>query len=101
MKKTSRLRQPDRVRCDRPPTERFSFDEVRLGAIGDAVPPDESHGVWIGLLHLGEDGSLRTARLSDLLSRVLGGGGVVRVVYGRGGWINVNDLRDLLDASGL
>jgi hypothetical protein len=25
----------------------------------------------------------------------------VRVVYARGGWINVNNLTDLLDASGL
>jgi phosphoenolpyruvate phosphomutase len=108
--------EPDRVRCSRADTERFSFDEVDLAAIGDVVSPAESHGVWIGLLHLGEDGarwlqdaiaasrangSLRTARLSDLLSRVLEAGGAIRVVYGRGGWINVNELRDLLDASGI
>jgi len=108
--------EPDRVRCDGADTGRFSFDGVTLRAIGDAVAPSDSHGVWIGLLHIGEDGtrwlrdaiaaarddgSVRTARLCDLLSRVLDAGGSIRVVYNRGGWINVNDLGDLLDASGL
>ena len=47
------------------------------------------------------DGTLRGARLSDLLWRVLAHGHPVRVVYHRGGWVNVNDLADLVDASGL
>jgi phosphoenolpyruvate phosphomutase len=108
--------QADRVRGDRGDTGRFSFDGIRLAAIGDAVAPADSHGVWIGLLHLGSegagwmreaiavaraDGTLATARLSDLLMRVLARGGAVRVVYTRGGWVNVNSLADLLDASGL
>src|SRR5262249_2721341 len=108
--------KPDRVRGDRPDTGRFIFEEVVLRAIGDGVTPGASHGVWIGLLHLGtdgagwlraaitaarEDGTLRTARLTDLLSRVLDLGHPIRIVYSRGGWVNVNDLRDLLDASGL
>ena len=72
--------------------------------------------MWIGLLHLGLDGAgwliealrearaagtLRAARLTDLLARVLERGHPVRVVYSRGGWVNVNDLADLIDASGL
>jgi phosphoenolpyruvate phosphomutase len=104
---------PDRVRADRADTGRFSFDEVRLHAIGD-VEPAASHGVWIGLLHLGREGAgwlreaiaasrseggLRGARLSDLLTRVLEAGRPVRVVYTRGGWVNVNNLADLVDAS--
>jgi len=32
---------------------------------------------------------------------VLAAGRPVRVVYGRGGWVNVNDVADLVDASGL
>ena len=47
------------------------------------------------------DSTLGTARLSDLLSRILARGHSVRVVYGRGGWVNVNDLAGLVDASGL
>jgi len=108
--------KPDRVLADRPDIGRFSFEDVRLRAIGDTVPPLASHGVWIGLLHLGgegarwladaiaearADGTLTGARLSDLLSRVLAHGHPIRVVYNRGGWVNVNDLADLVDASGL
>ncbi|HYB40560.1 MAG TPA: phosphoenolpyruvate mutase [Candidatus Methylomirabilis sp.] len=108
--------QADRVQGDRPDSGRFAFEEVRLGAIGEAVSPPAAHGVWIGLLHLGadgaawlgeavqdarEDGTLRSARLSDLLGRVVARGHPVRVVYNRGGWVNVNDLTDLVDASGL
>jgi phosphoenolpyruvate phosphomutase len=106
---------PDRVRAERADTGRFSFDETRLAAIGD-VEPSASHGAWIGLLHLGRDGAgwlgealaasradgtLRTARLSDLITRVLDAGRAVRVVYTRGGWVNVNNLADLLDASNI
>ena len=40
-------------------------------------------------------------RLSDLLSRVLARGHTIRVVYNASGWVNVNDLADLVDASGL
>jgi phosphoenolpyruvate phosphomutase len=108
--------QPDRVRGDRPDTGRFSFEPVVLRAVGADVDPAASHGVWIGLLHLGRagaawlvealegaraDGTLPQARISDLLARVLAGGHAVRIVYGRGGWVNVNSLRDLVDASGL
>jgi hypothetical protein len=47
------------------------------------------------------DGTLRTARLCDPLTRVVARGRPVRIVYSRGGWVNVNDLADLVDASGL
>src|SRR5437899_1005149 len=87
-----------------------------LTGTGDAVAPAASHGVWVGLLHAGRDGAawlreaiaaaradgtLRTARLSDLVTRVLAAGRPARVVYVRGGWVNVNNLTDLVDASGL
>ncbi|MGH7277071.1 MAG: hypothetical protein ACREJG_00125, partial [Candidatus Rokuibacteriota bacterium] len=107
---------PDRVRCDRHDTARFTFDPVALHGIGDGIAVAASHGAWIGLLHCGRDGAawlreaiedaradgtLPRARLSDLLSRVLARGRPVQVVYSRGGWVNVNNLADLLDASGL
>ena len=107
---------PDRVRGSRPDAGRFSFEPVRLAAIGDAVGSEASHGGWIGLLHLGAegaawlreaiaesraDGTLARARLSDLLTRVLARGRPVTVVYTRGGWVNVNNLADLIDASAI
>jgi thiol:disulfide interchange protein len=47
------------------------------------------------------DGSLRTTAIRDLLGRVLAAGHPVRIVYGRGGWVNVNDVAGLVDASSL
>jgi phosphoenolpyruvate phosphomutase len=107
---------PDRVRGSRPDAGRFSFEPVRLAAVGDEVAAADSHGVWLGLLHAGRegaawlrgaiaevraDGTLATARLCDLLARVLAHGRTVTVVYTRGGWVNVNSLPDLIDASGI
>jgi phosphoenolpyruvate phosphomutase len=106
--------EPDRVIADRPDAGRFSFEGPRLEMIGNGVSAAQSHGVWIGLLHVGEegaawlreaiadartDGTLARARLCDLLARVVSPQRSVRVVYSRGGWVNVNDLADLLDAS--
>jgi phosphoenolpyruvate phosphomutase len=108
--------QPDRAACAVPDTGRFSFEPVRLRAIGPAVPAADSHGAWIGLLHLGgdgaawllaaieasrRDGALRGERIHDLLTRVLARGHEIRVIYTSGGWVNVNSLSDLVDASGL
>jgi len=108
--------QPDRARCDRTDTGRFSFEDVVLAAIGDGVSAAQSHGVWIGLLHVGSDGAswlmealdeaqtagtLARERLSDLLTRVVARGRPVRVVYTRGGWVNVNNIADLVEASGI
>jgi len=107
---------PDRVRASRPDSGRVEFDEVRLLAIADDLAPASSHGAWVGLLHAGGDGAawlrdaiaaaraddtLRRARVADLITRVVASGRPVRVVYVRGGWVNVNNLTDLLDASGL
>jgi phosphoenolpyruvate phosphomutase len=107
---------PDRVACDRPDTGRFSFEPTLLRAAGSSVPVAEGHGAWIGLLHLGRDGAdwlraaiaearaagtLGTDHIYDLLGRVVARGHAVRVVYSRGGWVNVNNLADLVDASGL
>ena len=106
----------DRVRGSRADAGRFSFTPVGLAAIGDAVAPGDAHGAWIGLLHLGADGArwlreavaesradgiLERARISDLLTRVLARGRPVTVVYTRGGWVNVNNLTDLIDASAI
>jgi phosphoenolpyruvate phosphomutase len=108
--------QPDRVLCNRLYSDGFTLDAVSLLTIGQSVPVGESHGAWIGLLHLGAegaawmldaiaeartDGTLRTARVCDLLTRVLAKGHPVRVVYTYGGWVNVNNITDLIDASAI
>jgi len=45
------------------------------------------------------DGTLRSARVSDLLARVLARERPVRVVDARGGWVTVYELAALLSAS--
>ncbi len=105
--------EPDRVLGDRPDAGRFSFEGPSLVRIGETVTPAESHGVWIGLLHAGSDGTawlrealaaaradgtLGRASLADILTRIRAAGHPVRMVYSRGGWANVNDLADLVDA---
>jgi phosphoenolpyruvate phosphomutase len=107
---------PERVRATRADAGRFSFEPVRLEAIGEGVAPTGAHGAWIGLLHVGgdgaawlreaiaearADGTLATAPLAALLARVVDKGRPMTVVYTRGGWVNVNNLTDLIDASGL
>ena len=107
---------PDRVRCDRRYTGRFELDSVHLQQIGPDVSPASSDGVWIGLLHVGRDGArwmveaidearaagtLRTDRICNLLTRVMTKGRSVRAVYIHGGWINVNETSDLLEAGAL
>jgi phosphoenolpyruvate phosphomutase len=109
-------KEPDRVVGDRADTGRFSFDGVGLVAIGEPVAPTDSHGAWIGLLHVGADGaewlraaiaaaradgSLRRATIAELLMRVRAAGHAIRIVYSRGAWTNVNNVADLVDASGL
>jgi phosphoenolpyruvate phosphomutase len=107
--------QPNGVRCDRPYSGRFELNPVSLVEI-DTVPADANHGIWIGMMYVGAkgaewlrdaiaqsraDGTLRKARICHLLTRVMAAGSPVRVVYTHGGWINVNNLGDLLDAAAL
>ncbi len=109
-------KEPDRVVGDRADTGRFSFEGVSLVAIGEPVAPTDSHGVWIGLLHVGAEGAewlraaiaaaradhtLRRATIAELLTRVRAAGHTIRMVYSRGGWTNVNNVTDLVDASGI
>ena len=62
----ARRRRRHRPRHRRPrPTPAASASRARLRAIGDAVAPADSHGVWIGLIHLGRGaraGSRETIR---------------------------------------
>src|SRR5262249_45694491 len=95
----------DRLLAARAAAGRCSSDEVRLRAIGASVAPADSHGVWIGLMHLGRegaawmteaihaaraDGSLRTTAIRDLLGRVLAAGDSLGIGYWRRGWGDVN-----------
>jgi len=77
-------------------------EEWRFARLDSALTARDGAGWLVEALHEARAaGTLRAARLTDLLARVLERGHPVRVVYSRGGWVNVNDLADLVDASGL
>jgi NDP-sugar pyrophosphorylase family protein len=56
---------------------------------------------WRRSLRLGLRARCAASGISDLLSRVTARRHPVRAVYTRGGWVNVNNIADLIDASGL
>jgi phosphoenolpyruvate phosphomutase len=107
----------DRVRCAHPFTGSY-LDEgpVRLAAIAPDLPDHETHGEFIGLVKLSgegasqmrteiarmrQDGSLETADLTELLSRLMARGLEISVLYITGHWLDVDDAFDLAKARNL
>jgi phosphoenolpyruvate phosphomutase len=110
-------RKVDRVRCARAFTGSF-LDEgpVPLVSIAPDLPASETHGEFIGLVKLSAagtsfvkdeiarmrvDGSLATADLPDLLTRLMARGIAVSVLYITGHWLDVDDAFDLAKARNL
>ena len=77
------------------------------------VPEAERAGEWMGLLrvvpralpilrdavdHVLEDAVGRQADMGRLLSLLVESGNTVHAVYSMGNWIDVDDLRDIVDA---
>lgn len=107
----------DRVSCVRPFTGSY-LDEgpVPLVAISTALSDDETHGEFIGLVKLSEsgattvraelatmraDGSIESADLPELLTRLMARGVAVSVLYITGHWLDVDDAFDLAKARNL
>ena len=109
-------RAPDRpvdwVRCSRPFTGSYLDDDrVILEAIwNDETGAGDAHGEFIGLTRLSEDGaalvrgaldamnkdgSLDTADLPALFTRLIAQGATVDVLYITGHWLDVDDAFDL------
>ncbi|MGD9537732.1 MAG: phosphoenolpyruvate mutase [Alphaproteobacteria bacterium] len=110
-------REVDRVACERAFTGSY-LDEapVSLVAIATDLPPEATHGEFIGLVKLsaagtrlvrGEiaamraDGSATSADLPALLTRLMAKGVPVSVVYTTGHWLDVDDAFDLAKARNL
>ncbi len=110
-------RAVDFVSCDRRFTGDYLDDDpVLLARIGNELPPAEVDAEWVGLAKLSPagaeavraqltamqaDGSLPSASLLDLLSRLIAGGHEVRVAYVTGNWFDVDDAFDLAKARNL
>jgi phosphoenolpyruvate phosphomutase len=90
------------------------FDQhTRLVQMSTAIPEDQIHGEWIGLLkmtgegvvqlrQLGEslsDSQLRTMRMAEVFDLLIANGKGVEVVYVRGHWLDVDDMHDVVAAS--
>ncbi len=87
-------------------------EATELVAIGGDVESQRADGEWIGLMRVTEqgsklvrdqiaemraDGSLATADLPELLSRLLSKGVRIGVTYIAGHWLDVDDLHDLAE----
>jgi phosphoenolpyruvate phosphomutase len=105
----------DAVLASHPDGDEVEIDGVeptlqRFLADGDVA---QGHGEWIGLLRasaagtdklrnalaeMATEGSLDTADVGSVLTRLASAGERIAVVYVRGYWRNVNDLMDLAQA---
>ena len=94
----------------------FDDDPVYLEAIGNQLEPERVDAEWVGLAKLSArgtdivrqeivamaaDGTLDSASLLDLFSRLGAAGHEIRIVYGTGHWLDVDDAFDLAKARNL
>jgi phosphoenolpyruvate phosphomutase len=110
---TSRGRRADWVRCSEPHSRKTLLAIVRLeDVMADPTSPGIT-GEWTGLLKLSAEGArtvramldtwpraeLEQASMPDLLLRLAREAKDVRVVYTRGGWLDVDTLGDVVQGS--
>ena len=105
----------DLVGCSRRFTGDYLGEEepAWLRRIANDLQPQDAHGEWMGLASLSArgaglvraqlqameaDGTLASASLLDLFSRLLAAGEAIRVVYVAGDWLDVDDAFDLARA---
>ncbi len=103
-------RRADWAVCSEPHSRTTILREVALKDIVNDPKDKGITGQWTGLLKLSAAGSKAVremidgmpeaernkATVPDLLRRVVKSGLAVRVVYSRGGWLDVNTLEDLV-----
>ena len=112
-KGTERARKADWAACSEPHSRKTLLEKVLLK---DMVTDPASAGItgeWTGLLKMSGNGAkavrellgtlsekeLATASVPDLLRRLVREGREVKVVYTRGGWLDVDTLSDVLRGS--
>jgi phosphoenolpyruvate phosphomutase len=106
-------RNADFVACSAPPSRRGYRKTVELLKMAVDVPEAEREGEWMGILRVSphalpilrgavdrvlEDAVGRQADMGRLLSLLVESGQTVHAVYSMGNWIDVDDLRDIVDA---
>ena len=96
------------------PNSRKAFNTpIYLKQLGNEVPPENIHGVWMGFFKVSADGlrqvqgiledllrdpENRTATLSLLHQELLKRNVSIRVLYTVGHWLDINSLEDVIQA---
>ncbi len=110
---SSLARKADWAACSEPHSRKTLLANVRLVDMTTDAKGAGVTGEWTGLLKLSTNGAkavreilgtlskadLATASVPDLLRRLVNEGRDVRVVYTRGGWLDVDTLSDVLEGS--
>ncbi len=108
-------RAADLVSCSRRFTGNYLLEKepAFLRRIANNLEPESVDGEWIGLARLSargselvrgeiaamaEDGSLASASLLDVFSRLIEKGETISVIYIAGNWLDVDDVFDLAEA---
>ncbi len=109
----NRGRYADFVSCDVAyEKERFG-DKASLKTMGSDLSASLIHGEWMGLLRVSPRGlgvlqatlselaldELKMMRMSELLNRLTDQGENIQVIYTVGHWLDLDDVKDLSDAS--
>jgi phosphoenolpyruvate phosphomutase len=106
-------RRADWAICSEPHSRKTLLGQVVLKDMASAPDSPGITGEWTGILKTSAQGSkiiarmidaiapadLRKLSMPDLLRRLVKDGQTVRVVYGRGGWLDVDTLSDLVKGS--
>jgi phosphoenolpyruvate phosphomutase len=109
----NRSRRADWVRCSESHSRKSLLADVQLQEIMTDPTSFGITGEWTGLLKLSASGArtvkemldampkaeLDKASMPDLLRQLVRAGKKVRVVYTRGGWLDVNTLGDVVKGS--
>jgi len=106
-------RYADYVACSVAPSRRSFKKPVKLLRAGADVAEAERHGEWMGLLRVSgsalgvlrqgvdellETAGERSADLGMLFNWLVARGEDVRVVYTTGSWLDIDELRDVVEA---
>jgi phosphoenolpyruvate phosphomutase len=109
----NRRRAADYVSCTQPHSRRAFYQPSYLERAAEDLPEDRIHGEWMGFLRvtapalprfrlevarMAADPAHRLAKLHHLLTRLVGQGERVRVLYTTGHWLDVDSLDDVVAA---
>jgi phosphoenolpyruvate phosphomutase len=107
-----KFRNKDIAYCTRPYSNDFFNHSITLEHIERNMPSGSAQGEWVGLLMLNEQASRIAKQLLDVMATQddfeslcmpdlinrLNQYHAVQVLYIKGGWININDMRDFIAA---